>query len=66
MTTLIKIEYRWWDAETEAPVDDEIRNTLDEEAVSHINEMRQQGYTSGELNYMEHYSGWWSMTTERL
>lgn len=66
MKTQIKIIYWWQDIETEIEPDDEIRSTLDEEAVSHINEMMKQGFTSGELNYMEHYSGYWTMTTERL
>jgi len=74
MKTKIEIEYSWWDEFGDEPTQSDIIEILDDEAFSHINEMRNEGMTSGELNYTvdfgeasyTEFSGWWGLTTKRV
>lgn len=46
----IKITF-WWDTDEFPNLSHEIQSQLEDEAETRIFEMRQEGYTSGELNY---------------
>jgi len=77
MEKKIIITYRWWRDE-EGEILDHHKEALEESAEKRINEMRVEGYTSGELcdNVFMHdtdiekgeegisYSGWWEVTAE--
>ncbi len=60
----MQITYRWWNDEAEEiPSDHQIH--LEDEAEDRINNMRKEGYTSGELNSTigdTDYRGHWEFT----
>lgn len=66
----IEISYRWWtDGDAEIPSDH--MTALDEHANERINELRAEGYTSGQLLLTlvlngedVEYSGWWDCKEE--
>lgn len=67
METKIIITYRWWRNDDEDIVEKYI-NQLDAEALSKINSMIREGYTSGDLNTSIDdidYQGWWRINTKR-
>jgi hypothetical protein len=63
MKQIIKITIRWWHDEYDR-VKPEHRNMLLEHSEEHIHKMRNDGYTSGELNKeIEgiYYNGYWEI-----
>ena len=68
----ILITYRWW-RNDDKEINPNVVETLEEEANNRINEMRNEDYTSGELNTILldgdkeiDYQGHWELTTETI
>jgi len=60
------LTYRWWQ-DTDEEISEDVLQMLDESAYKRIYELREDGYTSGELHteiYGEYYYGFWEITAK--
>ena len=64
----IIITYRWWITyNKDESISLQHTEILESSAIKHINEMIDQGFSSGDLNeeiHVMNYSGWWEVTTD--